>query len=62
MALTNKEHTPPEIWLKEEASSLLEKIIDALNAAYTIPLECLWLEEELVKNYLEILKKWSPFC
>ena len=57
MALTNKEHTPPEIWLKEEASSLLEKIIDALNAAYTMPLECIWLEEELVQNYLEILKE-----
>ena len=57
MALTNKEYTPPEIWLKEEASSLLEKIIDALNAAYTMPLECIWLEEELVQNYLEILKE-----
>ena len=57
MALTNKEHTPPEIWLKEEASSLLKKIIHALNAAYTMPLECIWLEEELVQNYLEILKE-----
>jgi len=57
MALTNKEHTPPEIWLKEEASSLLEKLIDALNAAYTMPVECIWLEEELVQNYLEILKE-----
>ena len=57
MALTNKEHTPPEIWLKEEASSLLEKINYALNAAYTMPLECIWLEEELVQNYLEILKE-----
>ena len=56
MALTNQESTPPEIWMKEEASSLLEKIFDALNAAYTMPFECFWLEEELVQNYLEILK------
>ena len=57
MALPNKKHRPPEIWLKEEASSQLEKIIDALNAAYTMPFECIWLEEELGQNYLEILKE-----
>jgi len=57
MALPNKEHTPPGIWLKEEASSLLEKIIDALNAAYTMPFKCIWLEEELGLNYLEMLKE-----
>ncbi len=57
MALPNKDRTPPEIWLKEEASSLLEKIIYALNAAYTMPFECIWLEEKLGQNYLEILKE-----
>ena len=57
MALPNKEHRPPEIWLKEEASSQLEKIMDALNAAYTMPFECVWLEEELGQNYLEMLKE-----
>ena len=57
MALPNKEHSSPEIWLKEEASSQLEKIMDALNAAYTMPFECAWLEEELGQNYLEMLKE-----
>ena len=46
----------PEEWLKEEASWQLEKIIDALNAAHTMPFHCSWLEKDLGKNYLEMLK------
>ena len=46
----------PAEWLKEEASWQLEKIIDALNAAHTMPFHCSWLERDLGSNYLEMLK------
>ena len=46
----------PEEWLKEEASWQLGKIINALNAAHTMPFHCAWLERDLGRNYLEILK------
>ena len=46
----------PEEWLKEEASWQLEKIIDALNASHTMPFHCTWLERDLGRNYLEMLK------
>ena len=46
----------PEEWLKEEASWQLGKIIDALNAAHTMPFHCIWLERDLGRNYLEMLK------
>ena len=46
----------PEEWLKEEASWQLGKIIDALNAAHTMPFHCSWLEKDLGRNYLEMLK------
>ena len=46
----------PEDWLKEEASWQLEKIIDALDAAYNMPFHCVWLERDLGINYLEMLK------
>ena len=46
----------PEEWLKEEASWQLGKIIDALNAAHTMPFHCAGLERDLVSNYIEILK------
>ncbi len=46
----------PEEWLKEEASWQLEKIFDALNAAHTMPFHCSWLEKDLGRNYLEMLK------
>ena len=52
----NKENMTPEEWLKEEASWQLEKIIDALNAAHTMPFHCSWLEKDLGRNYLEMLK------
>ena len=34
----------------------LEKIIDALNAAHTMPFHCTWLEKDFGRNYLEMLK------
>ena len=37
MAFSKKEKMNPEEWLKEEASWQLVKIIDALNAAHTMP-------------------------
>ena len=46
----------PEKWLKEEASLQLGKIIDALNSAHNMPFHCAWLEMDLAKNYLEMLK------
>ena len=46
----------PEEWLKEEASWQLGKIIDALNAAHTMPFHSSWLERDLGRNYLEMLK------
>ena len=52
----NKEKMAPEEWLKEEASLQLEKIFDALNAAHTMPFHCSWLEKDLGRNYLEMLK------
>ena len=52
----NKEKMAPEEWLKEEASWQLEKIFDALNAAHTMPFHCSWLEKDLGRNYLEMLK------
>ena len=45
-----------EDWLKEEASWQLGKIIDALNAAHTMPFHCAWLERGLGRNYLGMLK------
>ena len=56
MAFSKKENMNPEEWLKEEASWQLEKIIDALNAAHTMPFHCAWLERDLGRNYLEKLK------
>ena len=46
----------PEEWLKEEAFWQLGKIIDALNAAHTMPFHCAWLESFLGRNYIEMLK------
>lgn len=57
MVASKKHSIPPEIWLKEEASFQLEKIVAALNAAHTMPFNCLWLEKELGKTYLELLKE-----
>ena len=56
MAFSKKGNMNPEEWLKEEASWQLGKIIDALNAAYTMPFRCAWLERDLGRNYLEMLK------
>ena len=56
MAFSKKGNMTPEEWLKEEASCQLEKIIDALNAAHTMPFNCAWLERDLGRNYLEMLK------
>ena len=56
MAFSKKENMNPEEWLKEEASLQLEKIIDALNATNTMPFHCAWLERDLGKNYMEMLK------
>jgi len=56
MTLSKKENMKPEEWLKEEASWQLGKIIDALNSAHTMPFHCAWLERDLGRNYLEILK------
>ena len=46
----------PEEWLKEESSWQLGKIIDALHAADTMPFHCAWLERDLGRNYLEMIK------
>ena len=46
----------PEEWLQEEASWQLGKILNALNAAHTMPFHCSWLERDLGRNYLEMLK------
>jgi len=56
MAFSKKENMNPEEWLKEEASWQLRKIINALNAAHTMPFHCSWLERDLGRNYLEMLK------
>ena len=56
MAFSKKGNINPEEWLKEEASWQLRKIIDALNAAHTMPFHCAWLERDLGRNYLEMLK------
>jgi len=56
MDFSKKENMNPEEWLKEEASWQLGKIIDALNAAHTMPFHCSWLENDLGSNYLEMLK------
>ena len=56
MASSKKRNIIPEEWLKEEASWQLRKIIDALNAAHTMPFHCAWLERDLGRNYLEMLK------
>ena len=56
MAFSKKGNMSPEEWLKEEASWQLGKIIDALNAAHTMPFHCAWLERDLGRNYLAMLK------
>ena len=56
MAFSKKEKISPREWLKDEASSQLEKIIDALNAAHTMPFNCPWLEKDLGRDYIEMLK------
>ena len=50
MSFSKKENMNPEEWLKEEASWQLGKIIDALNAAHTMPFHCAWLERDLGWN------------
>ena len=57
MAFSKKGIMNPEEWLKEEGSWQLGKIIDALNAAHTMPFHCAWLERDLGRNYLEMLKE-----
>ena len=57
MAFSKNGNINPEEWLKEEASWQLRKIIDALNAAHTMPFHCAWLERDLGMNYLEMLKE-----
>ncbi len=57
MAFSKKGNMSPEEWLKEEASWQLEKIIDALNAAHTMPFHCTWLERDFGRDYLEMLKE-----
>lgn len=69
MAFSSKGQKSPEEWLKEEASWQLTKIIHALNAAHTMPFECVWLESDIVRTYLEMLSGmesllltiWSQF-
>jgi len=56
MAFSKKENMNPEDWLKEEASWQLGKIIDALNSAHTMPFHCAWLEGDLGRNYIAMLK------
>ena len=56
MAFSKKGNMSPEEWLKEEADWQLEKIIDALNAAHTMPFHCTWLERDFGMDYLEMLK------
>ena len=56
MAFSKKGNMSPEEWLKEEATWQLEKIIDALNAAHTMPFHCTWLERDFGRDYLEMLK------
>ena len=56
MDFSIKENMNPEEWFKEEASWQLGKIIDALNASHTMPFHCSWLEKDLGRNYLEMLK------
>ena len=57
MAFSKKGNINPEEWLKEEASWQLRKIIDALNAAHTMPFHCEWIESMLGNNYIEMLKE-----
>jgi hypothetical protein len=55
MAFSLKGQKSPEEWLKDEASWQLTKIIHALNAAHTMPFQCVWLESDIGINYLEML-------
>ena len=50
MAFSSKGQKSPEEWLKEEASWQLTKIIHALNAAHTMPFQCVWLESDIGIN------------
>ena len=69
MASSKKGEMSPEEWLKEEISWQLGKIINALNASHTMPFHCVWLETNLGRNYIEMLKGmesvllmiWSQF-
>ena len=56
MPFSKKENMNPEEWLKGVASWQLGKIIDALNAAHTMPFHCSWLGRDLGWTYLEMLK------
>ena len=62
MAFSIKEDMNPEEWLKEEASWQLVKIIDALNAAHTMPFNVPGLKVTWVRTTLKCLKEWSPCC
>jgi len=56
MDFSKKENISPEEWLEAEVSWQLEKIIDSLNAAHTMPFHCNWLERDFGRYYLEMLK------
>ncbi len=60
MAFSKKENRNPEEWLKEEASWQLGKILDALNAAHTMPLNVPGLKGIWAEITLKYLKEWSP--
>ncbi len=55
MVFSSKGQKSPEEWLKDEASLQLTKIIHALNSAHTMPFQCVWLESDIGRNYLEML-------
>ena len=58
MSFSNKGNINPEEWLKKEASWQLGKIIDALNAAHTMPFHCSWLERDFkINEAIEMLEK-----
>ena len=57
MAFSKKGKMRPEEWLKKETSCQLGKIVDALNAAHSMPFHCSWLARDLCLNYLAMLKE-----
>ncbi len=47
----------PEKWIQDQCFFQLQQVSQALDAAHTLPFQCEWLNQDLARTYLELLKE-----